>query len=105
MFTAGYTLEQLDDISTSLENLPAFLDSSIWAPMLGAFDKENRLIVFTRAPMEAVVVLQEMRAPDGSFSFFTKMFAEVDMLEGLLSIGERRLRNDKMLIKWHKERV
>ncbi|WP_156851788.1 hypothetical protein, partial [Bartonella refiksaydamii] len=65
VFTAGYTLEQLDEISTSLESLPASLDSSIWqsgAPMLGAFDKENRLVVFTGAPMEAIVVSQEMGA-------------------------------------------
>ncbi|WP_074381719.1 hypothetical protein [Bartonella doshiae] len=108
VFTAGYTLEQLDEISTNLESLPASLDSSIWqsgAPMLGAFDKENRLVVFTGAPMEATLVSQEMGAPDGSFSFFTKMFAEVDTLKGLLSIGERRVRSNDTPITWHKERV
>ncbi|WP_409360719.1 hypothetical protein ACRPOS_004965 [Bartonella heixiaziensis] len=108
VFTAGYTLEQLDEISTNLESLPASLDSSIWqsgAPMLGAFDKENRLVVFTGAPMEATLVSQEMGAPDGSFSFFTKMFAEVDTLKGLLSIGERRVRSNDTPIIWHKERI
>ncbi|GAA4667036.1 hypothetical protein [Bartonella pachyuromydis] len=107
-FSTGYTLEQLDEISTSLEGLQASLDSAVWqsgAPMLGGFDGHNRLVVFTGAPMEAILVSQEMGAPDGSFSFITKMFAEVDTLEGLLSIGERRLRNDKTPITWHKERV
>ncbi|WP_208438403.1 hypothetical protein [Bartonella vinsonii] len=108
VFTTGYTLEQLDEVSTSLESLPASLDSSIWqsgAPVLGGFDGQNRLVVFTGAPMEAIVVSQEMGSPDGSFSFFTKMFAEVDTLEGLLSIGERGVRNPHTPITWHKERI
>ncbi|UNE54972.1 hypothetical protein [Bartonella machadoae] len=108
VFTTGYTLEQLDEVSTSLESLPASLDSSIWqsgAPVLGGFDAQNRLVVFTGSPMEAVVVSQEMGAPDGSFSFFTKMFAEVDTLEGLLSVGERSVRNPHTPITWHKERI
>ncbi|WP_273791514.1 hypothetical protein [Bartonella sp. CM31XJBT] len=108
VFTTGYTLEQLDEISINLEALPASLDSPRWqsgAPMLGAFDDNNRLVMFTGAPMEATVVSQEMGAPDGSFNFITKMFAEVDTTEGLLSIGERRLRNNQTPIIWHKERV
>ncbi|WP_375686749.1 hypothetical protein [Bartonella sp. AC331YNZD] len=108
VFTTGYTLEQLDEISINLESLPASLDSPRWqsgAPMLGAFDDNNRLVMFTGAPMEATVVSQEMGAPDGSFNFITKMFAEVDTTEGLLSIGERRLRNHQTPITWHQERA
>lgn len=107
VFTTGYTLEQLDEISINLEALPASLDSPRWqsgAPMLGAFDENNCLVMFTGAPMEATVVSQEMGAPDGSFNFITKMFAEVDTTQGLLSIGERRLRNHQTPITWHKER-
>lgn len=107
VFTTGYTLEQLDTVSSSLEELPASLDSAIWqsgAPVLGGFDQNNRLVVFTGSPMEAVVVSQEMGSPDGSFNFITKMFAEVDTLEGFLSIGERRLRHSDTLITWHKEK-
>ncbi|WP_375694241.1 hypothetical protein [Bartonella sp. AD24XZML] len=108
VFTTGYTLEQLDEISINLETLPASLDSPRWqsgAPMLGAFDENNRLVMFTGAPMEATVVSQELGAPDGSFNFITKIFAEVDTTQGLLSIGERRLRNDQTPITWHQERA
>ncbi|WP_175869533.1 hypothetical protein [Bartonella gabonensis] len=108
VFTTGYTLEQLDEISINLEALPASLDSPRWqsgAPILGGFNDQNHLVVFTGAPMEATVVSQEMGAPDGSFSFITKMFAEVDTTQGLLSIGERRLRNGQTPITWHKERI
>ncbi|WP_375618768.1 MULTISPECIES: hypothetical protein [unclassified Bartonella] len=108
VFTTGYTLEQLDEISINLEALPASLDSPRWqsgAPMLGAFDDNNRLVMFTGAPMEATVVSQEMGAPDGSFNFITKVFAEVDTTQGLLSIGERRLRNHQTPITWHQERA
>lgn len=108
VFTTGYTLEQLDEIAINLEALPASLDSPRWqsgAPMLGAFDDQNRLVMFTGAPMEATVVSQELGAPDGSFNFITKMFAEVDTTQGLLSIGERRLRHEHAPIIWHKERV
>ncbi|WP_375628934.1 MULTISPECIES: hypothetical protein [unclassified Bartonella] len=108
VFTTGYTLEQLDEISINLEALSASLDSPRWqsgAPMLGAFDDNNRLVMFTGAPMEATVVSQEMGAPDGSFNFITKVFAEVDTTQGLLSIGERRLRNHQTPITWHQERA
>ncbi|WP_019224127.1 hypothetical protein [Bartonella rattaustraliani] len=107
-FTTGYSLEQLDEVSERLEDLPASLDNPIWQngmPVLGGFDAKNRLVVFTGAPMEAVVVSQEMGAPDGSLSFFTKVFAEVDTLDGLLRIGERNVRSNSTPLKWHKERV
>ncbi|UNF43008.1 hypothetical protein MNL08_04075 [Bartonella krasnovii] len=107
VFTTGYTLEQLDEISINLETLPASLDSPRWqsgVPILGGFNDQNHLVMFAGTPMEATVVSQEMGAPDGSFSFITKMFAEVDTTQGLLSIGERRLRNHDTPITWHKER-
>ena len=60
----GYTLEQLDNISSSLDALPASLDSTAWkgdgAINLAAFDSSQRHGFFTGAPMTATFVSPEI---------------------------------------------
>lgn len=107
-FTTGYTLEQLDEISENLEMLPASLDNRMWqsgAPALGAFDSDGRFGLFVGKPMEATVVSQEFGETNGNMVFFRKTFADVDTLEGYLSIGQRYIRADWVALKWSKERV
>lgn len=50
MQTTGYTLEQLDAISTNLDTLPASLDSRLWmggSLQFGAMDSSHKLSTFT----------------------------------------------------------
>ena len=64
--TSGYTMEELDAITTSMETLPFSLDSRIW--MLGklalsAFDTDDKLARFTGTAMAATVETAETGGP------------------------------------------
>lgn len=57
MLSASLTLEDLDDVSASLDDLPASLDSRQWisnARYRGAIDSAHRLATFTGTPLDAV---------------------------------------------------
>ena len=57
MLSASLTLEDLDDVSASLDDLPASLDSRQWisnARYRGAIDSDHKLATFTGDPLEAV---------------------------------------------------
>lgn len=57
MLSASLTLEDLDDVSASLDDLPASLDSRQWisnARYRGAIDSAHKLATFTGDPLEAV---------------------------------------------------
>lgn len=106
-YTTGYTLDQLDEVSTDLDELPASLDSRLWqsgAPVLACIDMNGRLGMFTGRNMEATVVSQEIGEPGGSVVFFEKAFVQIDTLDAQLIVGSRMLRSSDMLIKWHKPR-
>jgi len=62
--TAGYTLEGLDAVSTSLDALPFSLDSRAWEggkTVLAAFDSSHTLGLFTGVPMTAVIQTGEAK--------------------------------------------
>lgn len=62
--SAGFTLEQLDNISTDIENLPFSLDSRNWTggkTIFGAFDATNKLGSFDGQPMTATFGTTEIR--------------------------------------------
>lgn len=106
-FTLGYTLEKLDEVSADIEKLYASLDNRIWqtgAPALAAVDDRGRFGLFLGEPMEATVISQEVGESNGQLSFCSKIFAEVDTIDGLLSVGERLIRADWCDVLWGKER-
>jgi hypothetical protein len=60
--SAGYTLEGLDAVSASVDDLPFSLDSRIWTGgriILSAFDGDNKLARFGGANLEALIDTQE----------------------------------------------
>lgn len=93
----GYTLEQLDTFSASIEGLPYSLDSRFWqgsAPLIGAFSLENRLGAFSGPAMEATVVTQEVGNADGSLTRTSASNPIVDTANVWVSIGVRNRRSD-----------
>jgi len=97
--TAGYTLEALDTISSVLDNLPFSLDSKTWqggAPVLGAFDTNNKLGAFVGANLEAVVVTQEFGDTAGGITRTTRTFPVIDTGDVYVSIGHRFRRFDEV---------
>ncbi|MBI0162170.1 hypothetical protein H3V17_00690 [Bartonella sp. M0283] len=107
IYTSGYTLDGLDNISTILENLPFSLDSKIWqggAPILGAFSVDYRLGSFSGEAMEAIVSSQEIAAPNGDINRLENVIAQIDTNEALLAIGARMRRNPQEPVKWSGEK-
>lgn len=101
-YTAGYTLDGLDAVSTNIEALPFSLDSKAWqggAPILGAF-KDRRLGSFTAENMEATLVSQEICATDGRVQRTRHVYPIVDTDQLFLSVGVRMRRNQYEPVKW-----
>ncbi|MDD9333364.1 MAG: hypothetical protein PV354_06790, partial [Bartonella sp.] len=92
IFLAGYTLEGLDRVSESLDDLPFSLDSKVWqneTPILGAFDHEGRLGSFSGSPMACVITSQEMGQTDGMITRVRNIMPQVNSKTFYLSIGMR----------------
>lgn len=95
--TIGYTLEGLDDVSTSLDALPFSLDSKVWqggAPVMAAFDINNMLGFFSGNNAEATITTQEMGDVSGMVQRVNTMFPLVDTNDVYVSIGARMRRGD-----------
>lgn len=77
----GYTLEGLDAVSSSLDALPASLDSRAWtggAIQLGVFDSANRLGTLTGANLAATVETAENQIFPGNRALLTEVMPIVD---------------------------
>ena len=65
----GFTLEQLDSVSATLEGLPFSLDSAIWTGiarrLVGGFDTSHTLGFFSGAPLAATVDTTEAAPGNG----------------------------------------
>ena len=89
--TFGYTLDGLDAISSSLDALPASLDSRLWTGgrlLLGAFDTAHKLATFTGANLEALIETGEFNG-DGSRVFVTGLRPRVDGGTVTAAVGYR----------------
>lgn len=102
--TPGYTLEQLDTISESLDDLPFSLDSRVWSggqPVLSAFDNLNQLSFFAGETQEAIVTTQEFGDASGGVARVSEHYPQIDTALVHLSIGARMRRQDPMI--WTEE--
>jgi hypothetical protein len=68
----GYSLDQLDSVSASIDALPFSLDSRAWTGgriLLSAFDSSHRLNYFTGAALAPTVDTQELQPTPGKRTF------------------------------------
>jgi len=108
IYNVGTTLEGLDLIAPSLEDVPFSLDSRAWgagAPILGAFSPDNRLGGFSGTAMPAVVGTAEMEAGDGSVRLLRSVYPVVDSHQGEMTVGTRWRRHEKEGLKWSAPRA
>lgn len=90
--TAGYTLEGLDAVSSSLDALPYSLDSKVWqggAPVLAAFDSTFRMGFFNGANKAATITTQEQGDLAGSITLISSVGAVIDTDNWTIAIGSR----------------
>lgn len=70
--TKGYTLDQLDDVSSTLSGLPFSLDSRVWAGgliQLSGFNTSHRLVNYNGAALTAEIDTKEMQLFPGYLGF------------------------------------
>lgn len=103
IFLAGYSLEGLDRVSESLDDLPFSLDSKVWqneSPILGAFDHEGRLGSFSGKSMACVVTSQEMSHTNGMVMRVRAIRPQVDSQTLYVSVGIRFRQSFEDRIVW-----
>ncbi|WP_455478007.1 hypothetical protein V3565_04460 [Bartonella sp. B10] len=92
IFSAGCTLEGLDLVSESIDDLPFSLDSKVWqneSSVLGGFDHQGRLGSFSGQPMACVIISQEMGQTNGMVTRIKNIMPQVDSSKFYLSVGMR----------------
>jgi len=91
--SAGYTLEQLDDISSNIDLLPASLDDNIFkggTRYVGAFNTSHKFASFTGVAMDAILDTGEIQAFPGKRSFCNNVVPLIDGGSGVsIRIGRR----------------
>lgn len=67
VYTSGYTLENLDNISSSVDTLPASLDSAFYrgGEFFFAASKDKKIQSFTGATLSAIIETAEFEAKSG----------------------------------------
>lgn len=98
--TAGYTLEGLDAVSSSLDALPYSLDSKAWqggAPVLAAFDATYKMGFFSGANKQAILTTTEKGDIAGGITLISSMYPVVDNNNCTMAIGSRMKRGDAVV--------
>lgn len=83
-FSQGFTLEQLDNISASLDGLDASLDSSAYAGgrlMLAGCDGDFKVGTFSGAALDAIIDTAEIYPMPGFFTYIDSVIPLVDGLD------------------------
>jgi len=100
--TAGYTLEQLDNISSSIDGLPASLDNPIYKGgtffFAGALDK--KIQSFTGTTKDALLETGEFSVAPGRRSIVNNVIPYISVLDGqipttTIAVGSRSRQTDQ----------
>lgn len=90
----GYTLDELDSITTDLDALTPSLDSRVWTggeQVLAGFDSSHRLGTFSGTAMSATVETLETQHIPGSRAHVTGARPIVDGNAATVAVGSRNL--------------
>jgi hypothetical protein len=107
MATIGYTLESLDAISPSIDDLPFSLDSKAWqggAPLLAGFSADFKLGFLSGESLEATVTTPEIGDTSGQVIRTTSSYPVVDTASIFVSAGVRMRRDQYEPVVWLAER-
>ena len=100
--TAGYTLEQLDNVNSSIDALPASLDDGIWkgGSFFFAGAKDKKIQSFTGTELDAVLETGEFAIAPGRRSLVNSVVPYISAQPGqsptpTASIGSRQRQVDQ----------
>ncbi len=88
----GYTLDTLDTVSASLDDLAFSLDSRVWTGgklQLSAFNSDHKLGHFTGTAMDGVIETAEFQPVDGQRTEITRITPLVDGGTHTVQMGTR----------------
>lgn len=100
--TQATTLEALDALFATLEDVEPSLDSRTWeggAPILGVFDNDNQLAFFTGAPKEATLDTPEVAINEPYRSQIVVLRPGVDTSAALFRVGVRERPADSVTFR------
>jgi hypothetical protein len=92
----GYTLEQLDTVSSSIDALSPSMDSRVWTGgliSLAAFNTSHRIGTFTGTALDATVETGETQHYPGYRSIITEVRPLVSGNSATISVGSRDLQS------------
>ena len=96
--SGGYSLDGLDSISASLDDLPASLDSPLWQGgqiLLGAYNTSHKLGYFTGTAMDAIVETGEAQLFKGQRAHVSAITPFVDGGSSItVQVGSRNLQTE-----------
>ncbi|NBV06660.1 MAG: hypothetical protein EBS06_05430 [Proteobacteria bacterium] len=99
--TLGYTLEGLDDVSSSLDDLPFSLDSRVWqggTVLLGGFSSDYKLGYFnSTTKMTAILETQEIIGVEQQKTTIDRVEPMVEGGTGSIAIGYRNSISDSVV--------
>lgn len=92
-FTSGYTLEALDNISTSVDALPASLDSALYkgGQFLFGGALGSKIYAFTGDPIDATITTAETSLSQGKHAIVTRVYPYHEGGSTTMEIGTRNL--------------
>ena len=92
-FTAGYTLEALDNINTSIDALPASLDSALYkgGQFLFGGALGDKIYAFTGDPIDATVETAESSLVKGKHTIVTRVYPYHEGGDVTIEVGTRNL--------------
>lgn len=97
--SAGYTLEGLDSINSSIDALTPSLDSSVWAGgnlTFTGFGTDHKASAFSGDNLAATVTTQEKNLYQGQFCFVNNAVPIVDTNSASVAIGTRARYGDSV---------
>jgi hypothetical protein len=77
----SYTLDELDQVNTNVDALPASLDSRMWRggdPVFAAFNSDNELCTFTGPALDATFISGEIQFVPGARTFLSSVRPHCD---------------------------
>lgn len=92
----SYTLDELDQVSTNVDILPASLDSRIWMggdPVFAAFNSDNELSMFTGPALDATFISGEMQITQGGRTYLSAVRPHCDGTPTVI-VGSRNTQQD-----------
>ena len=98
MFTPAYTLEQLDTVNSSIDALPASLDSALYKGGQFIFGgaQGNKIFTFTGDPLAATIETSEAGLATGRFNMVTRVYPYHEDGTVTVQIGTRGLHSDEV---------